>query len=142
VHRRAARLTVRLARDLGRSPAGKDGERRPQVRRSPAERLAGLVRALGDGAAHPRAGDVGEVRLAGLTLPGAEPRPPEVDLACPAVDGGADGVVEPMRDAVGAREVATGPAWKDRELDVRPPGDSVDDLVDRAVPADGDEQLR
>jgi hypothetical protein len=47
-----------------------------------------------------------------------------------------------MRDAVGAHEVATGSAWKDRELDVRPPGDSVDDLVDRAVPADGDEQLR
>ena len=46
-----------------------------------------------------------------------------------------------MRDDVGANEVAAGPAWNDRELDARPPCDSIDDLVDRAVPADDDEQL-
>jgi hypothetical protein len=46
-----------------------------------------------------------------------------------------------MRDAVGADEVPAGSAWDDRKLDPGAPCNSVDDLVDRAVPADGDEQV-
>lgn len=46
-----------------------------------------------------------------------------------------------MRDAVRANEVAAGPARNDRDLDAGPRCDSVDDLVDGAVPPDGDEQL-
>ena len=81
VHPAAPALAVDGHLEVGRRPAGEDRERRPEVRRLPAERLRGRVRALRDRAAHPRARDVREDRDALAPVPGAERRAPEVDRA-------------------------------------------------------------
>ena len=47
-----------------------------------------------------------------------------------------------MRDVERADEVSAGASVDDGELDAVEPRDAVDDLIDRAIPADGDEQAR
>src|SRR5439155_13523120 len=128
-------------RDLRGPPAGEDGEGCPEVRRPAAQRLAGLVRALRDRSAHAGAGDVREVRLRGFALPGAKPRPTEIDLADSAVPGRAQGVVESTWNPVRAHEVAAGALRDDCEIDPGAARDSIHDLVDGPVSSDGDEQL-
>ncbi len=121
-----------------------DGDRRPEVGDLAAERrVRRLVRPLRDRAAHARAGDVREVRLADLAASrrgrrrgrgrSSRARP---SSATRTASSGFD------RDAEGADEVAPGAARDDASSTPSAPGEPVDDLVDRAVAADGDEQRR
>ena len=121
--------------DLGRLPAGEDGEGRPQVGGLPAERLRRLVRALRDRAAHPGARDVREGRRRVRAVPGAVRGAPEVDRADVALQGDLHRVVDLPRDPEGAREVPSGPARDDGDLRLPPePGETVRDLVDEPSP--------
>ena len=81
VHAAAVLLAVDANRDLAVPPAREDGEGGPGVRDLAAERLRGLVGALGDRAAHAGARDVREQRLALGAVPAEVVRPPEVDHA-------------------------------------------------------------
>ncbi len=126
---------------LARLPAREDGERRPVVRDLPSERLRGLVRALRDRAADPRARDVREVRARLLSGPRPERDEPDVDLADGARERDVHGRIEIARDPVGAHEVPARPPRDHGDLDVGP-GRPVHDLVDRPVAADHDEPLR
>ncbi len=141
MHPPLAELLVDRDSHLARLPAGEDRKGRPRVGDLAAERLRRLVGALGDRAAHPGARDVGEVGLGLAAVPAAEARAPEVDLARAAVQRHVDGGLDLSRDVVGADEVPACAARDHRDLDSLEAGDSVRDLVHRAVAADDDEEL-
>ena len=103
VHPSGALLAVDLHAHLRVLPPREHRERRPEVRRLPAECLRRLVRSLRDRAAHPDAGDVHEPGFAGLARPGPERDASRVDLPRRA-RGGPPG--RPRRARSGCRTCA------------------------------------
>ena len=111
-----------------------------------AERLRGIVGALGDGAADPGAREVREPRLRATSRPRRDTRarPGRSSRVVP-VERDLERAVESRGMPHAAHEVPAGAARDHGELDVAArssPSEPVDDLVDRAVAADDDEQLR
>ena len=103
-----------------------DAHQRVEERRLAAERLRRLVRALGDGAAHPDRADVREPALAVRRRPrcGSWTRPASIVRVAPS-SATSTASSNLRRDPVGAAEVLAGAARDHGELDVAAPGDPV-----------------
>ena len=144
VHRPARCSPSTCDPHLGVLPPREHRERRPEVRRLPAERL----RRRRSRASRPRRSSRrrrrSRTRLRRLARPGAVTRRgPRRSPASRRREATAIAVVELRRDAERADEVDPGAAGDDGELDAaRPDEEPVDDLVDRAVAADGDDEPR
>ena len=136
------RLVVDLHAERDVAPGGERGHGREQERRRAAQPLRRALGALCHGAGQPAGADV-DVPARALAGRRAERGAAEVDGAGAAAAQQLERALRLLRDAVGADRVAPGAEGQDRELG---PGraarrEPVDDLVDRPVAAQRDDEL-